>query len=185
MQKNISKKLNEFRSELSESYPSLLLKYPLQKYIMEIQAYRKYHSYHYVSPKLIRIFDDIVMEFSVCALALYHKLALCTFILDTLKHLNSKNTPKRINELYHEWFERVVRDLSIQPDSYYHHSTYPFLDDVAICSRRAIPVGGAWLVDPQFLINKYHNSAYRSGVKKKPKAEPDKEKLRMIVKTCF
>lgn len=140
--------------ELSESYPNLLLKYPLQKYIMEIKSYRKYYSYGYVSPKLIKIFDDIVKEFSVGALALYHKLALCAFILDTLKHLNSKDTPKRIIELYHDGFKRVVRDLSIQPDSYYHHIIDSFLKDVAICSRRAIPVGGAWLVDPQFLTNK-------------------------------
>jgi hypothetical protein len=87
-------------------------------------------------------------EFPEQALALYHKLSLCTFILDALQHLDSQNTPSRIMDLCHEWFERVENDFSTQSDKYYNYKNDSFWKDLAVCSRRAIPVGGAWIVAP-------------------------------------
>jgi hypothetical protein len=46
-----------------------------------------------------------------------------------------------------EWFRKVLKDLSLQPDTYYDTGDFPFIQDLAVCSLRAIPVGGAWFVE--------------------------------------
>lgn len=181
MQKSISEKLEEFSSEISESYPGLLSKYPLELYVKEIQSYRECFRYDFINPKQEKKLNNMELEFSYQALVLYHKLLLGTLILDAQKNLISENTPQRIVNLYYEWFKRVEKDFSSQHDKSYHYKTISFLTDLAVCSQRAIPVGGAWLVEPKFITSKYNNPTFRTAAKMKPAAMPDRNKLRRNV----
>jgi hypothetical protein len=154
MKDRISEKVREFTAELLEFYPLLLTKYPLYLYDKEIKPYTEYYSFIFFSPKLVKIFDRIEKQYNANAVALYHKLSLSTFMLDTIEKLESQNVPVRIIALYHKWFDRVYRDFSVQPDSYYHHEKDPFRKDLAVCRRKAIPVGGAWIVELSRIITK-------------------------------
>ena len=167
MKARIFEKRRDLKSELSERYPDLFLKYPLTLYIKEIQSYREYNRYFFVSPKLTKTFNDMERGFPDQAIALYHKLSLCTFILDALQRLNSQNTPSRIINLYHEWFERVGSDFSTQPDKYYSFKNDSFWKDLSVCSGKAIPVGGAWIVVPALIRLKHLVSPNLSGDEKK------------------
>lgn len=155
MKDRISEKVREFTTELLESYPLVLKKYPLRLYEKEIKSYPEFYSFIYFSPKLVKIFDSIEKQYNANAVVLYHKLSLSTFILDTLEKLDSQNVPKRIIAIYHQWFERVYRDFSVQDDSYYHHEKDTFRKDLAVCRRWAVPVGGAWIIELSRVRNKY------------------------------
>ena len=147
MKDKISEKIRELTAELSKSYPRLLMTYPLHLYVKDIKSYKGYYEYSFISLKLKEILDRIEKQHDANALALYLKLLLSTFILDYLEILESQNTPERITTLVHEWFIRVYKDFSAQSDSYYHHKNYNFQKDLAVCNQRAIPVGGAWIVE--------------------------------------
>lgn len=147
MKDRLSEKVRKFTSELLESYPLLLTKYPLHLYNKGIKSYTEYHSFIFFSPKLVNIFNRIEKQYNVNTVALYHKLSISIFILDTLEKLNSQNLPEEIIALYYKWFERIYRDFSVQPDSYYHHEKDSFRKDLAVSRRKAIPVGGAWIVE--------------------------------------
>ena len=115
----------------------------------------EYFNLIFFSSRLVKIFDGIKEEYDAHAVALYHKLALSTFLLDTLNKFNSQNIPERIIALYRKWFERVYRDFSVQHDSYYHDEKESFCKDLAVCSLKAIPVGGAWVVEPSRVSTKF------------------------------
>ena len=55
--------------------------------------------------------------------------------------------PDNVLDLYKEWFARVLEDFSTQYDNYYNHKSDAFLKDLGVCRLRAIPVGGAWIVE--------------------------------------
>ena len=154
MKERLSEKVRKFISELLESYPLLLTKYPLYLYNKEIKSYTDYHSFIFFSPKLVNLFNRIEKQYSINTVVLYHKLSISIFMLDALEKLNSQNLPEEIKALYHKWFERVYRDFCIQPDSYYHHEKDSFRKDLAVCKQKVIPVGGAWIVELSRVIAK-------------------------------
>jgi hypothetical protein len=151
----ISEKMEEFTAEFLKSYPKLLEKYPLHMYDKEIRSYTEYYKFNFFGPKLVKIFDVIEKQHNAHALALYHKLSLSAFIINTLEKLDYRNVPEQIITLYNRWFERVYRDFSTQPDSYYHHEKANFRKDLAVCRQKAIPVGGAWIVELSNIRTKY------------------------------
>ena len=151
----ISEKVRKYSVELSEFYPLLLTKYPLNLYDKEIHSYKEYFNLVFFSSALVGIFDRIKKEYDAHAVALYHKIALSTFLLDTLNKFDSQNFPERIRALYCRWFERVYKDLSVQPDSYYHYEKESFCKDLAVCCLKALPVGGAWVVEPSRVSTKF------------------------------
>ena len=66
-------------------------------------------------------------------------------MMETLELFPSRDLPDAILDMYDKWFQRILNDLDVQPDSYYKMENDDFLKDLAICSRRAIPAGGAWI----------------------------------------
>jgi hypothetical protein len=50
-------------------------------------------------------------------------------------------------DLYLQWFLRAEKDAGYQSEDYYHHSNWLFIKDLAVCSLRAIPIGGAWFLE--------------------------------------
>lgn len=144
---NVNVRLAAARKELNEQEPGLLRQHPVAEYVREVKASRGWQRYYYLNPKLQKLLEEILAGHGLPIMAAYHKFGLLTLILDSLVKLKKKNLPEVVKSLYKEWFERVVKDLAIQPDSYYDGASLPFLQDLAVCSLRAIPVGGAWFVE--------------------------------------
>ena len=181
MKDRVLEKSQELTAELAEYYPDLLTKYSIEFYTKNINFHRgEYYRYSFISPRLQKIFTRIEEKYSTHALALYHKLSLSSFMLNSLENFGILNLPQKIETLYNEWFERVNSDFLTKPDSYYNHKGIPFRQDLAVCSGRAIPIGGAWIAEYRRLRkNKYlkKKESPSSNKHKKNTAITDNKKL--------
>jgi len=137
---------NEMLGKISEMNPLVLGDFPVENYLSKITSYPEFFDYSYLCSKLKKVFKQIKKRFGSDALRLYHRLALSSLLSDSVEAIKTKNFPEDILNLYREWYERILEDLSTQPSQYYDHENDEFLKDLAICSFRAIPVGGAWII---------------------------------------
>lgn len=144
---NIAGRAAITRKELTKLAPDLLRKFPIENYVHEIKASKKWQRYYYLSPELKKIFKEVRSGYGLHVMANYHKLALTILMQDSLARLKKENITQTIKEFYLDWFRRILKDLATQPDAYYNAEDFPFIQDLAVCSLRAIPVGGAWLIE--------------------------------------
>ncbi len=147
IENNIIRQISVQTDDLAHSSPGLLEMYPIENYVHEVKACKEWQRYYYLSSGLKKIFQEILSNQGLPIMAKYHKLAVTTLMHDSLSGLERENIPPNIRDLYLEWFKRVLKDVSTQPDEYYDTEKFPFLQDLAVCSLRAIPVGGAWFVE--------------------------------------
>lgn len=149
IQEQVRIKKAQLIKELESTRSDILNKFPVSDYLSDVKSHLAYgrlsHSRRKRAPK--GIFKRITSEYDVPVVSLYLKLALSCAIGESLEHLKEKNLPSDIVHLYHEWFERVLDEISTQPDGYYHHGCYSYVMDLMVCTLRDIPVGGAWLVE--------------------------------------
>lgn len=143
----IASQVSVLREEIARQFPDFLEKFPISSYVREVIASRGWQRYYYLSPNLKKIFQEVLSAYGSPILARYHKLALTALMLNSLDGLEKKNIPPDIKDLHLKWYERVLNDVSSQPDTYYNSDDFSFLQDLAVCSLRAIPVGGAWLLE--------------------------------------
>ncbi len=138
----------EFSKALGDRYPALEADYPLAAYLAEIKTFDYHEHYEEPSREAKATLDAIQDRFGIEAVALFQKRALCHLILEAIATMQHGHPDNDLRRLLVEWFEHVHDDFSHQPDAYYdHRKLFPLVRmDLAICSRRAIPVGGAWLV---------------------------------------
>ena len=122
-------------------------KFSIEAYVADVKSYSALSGYQYFSQEMISVLRTIQTHYNFYMLALYQKLVIILFIEDSLNRLKEQSIPSTILNLYHEWFERVVDDFSIQTDEFYHYKNDPFLKDFGVCSLRLIPVGGPWILD--------------------------------------
>jgi len=132
---------------LSSEYPDLLRRFPVTLYLKEMAIYQGYYHYFFISDKLKAIFDTVEKAYQIHGTSLWHKFVLCHFVQNTLSELASRAYPESIKGLYLKWADRIEHDLTTKSDSYYHQRNSNFQKDLAVFSGRAIPVGGAWIVE--------------------------------------
>jgi len=144
---DIAGHLTAARKKLKELAPELLEKHPVAIYIREIEASRGWQRYYYIGPKLRKIMEDILSVYGLHVMAGYHKLALASLIRDSMDELKKKHFPESVEGYYREWFGRVMKDFARLPDEYYDAENFSFLQDLAVCGLRAVPVGGAWFIE--------------------------------------
>jgi hypothetical protein len=143
-QKNI-----QLQNELASIDKDIISRFPLSDYLNILKPNRGFGRllYFHRTRKLRRAYEQIESQYGTHALAIYLKLALCSFISDSLERMSREKLPDEIKDLYHEWFEWVLEDFLQKPDDYYNPGCKSFALDVMICSLRSIPVGGAWIVE--------------------------------------
>ena len=100
------------KKTISKVNHDVLDEFPIEYYISDVKSYSEIRNYNYISDRLGRTFDGIKSKYTENILASYHKLALSTFIKDSLQALGQINIPESITELYHEWFKRVINDFT-------------------------------------------------------------------------
>lgn len=133
-------------------------RFPIKAYLADVKSYSPMIGYQYFSQETTSVLKAILKNYNSHILALYQKLVIILFIEDSLNRLKEQIIPGTILNLYHEWFERVIDDFSMQTDEYYHYKNDPFLKDFGVCSLRMIPVGGPWILEKsgigiRFLFN--------------------------------
>ncbi|PIE33112.1 hypothetical protein CSA56_13080 [candidate division KSB3 bacterium] len=139
--------IRQLREELVKINSSMLHEFPIDRYIQSVESYRERYRYNYIAPTIKSMLNDIQARYNAHALALYHKLTLSSLIKRSIPNLNRNSFPESISDLYQEWFDRVLGEFSTLPDEYYSHQNDEFLKDLAGCSLRIIPIGGAWIVE--------------------------------------
>ena len=85
-------------------------------------------------------------------------------MIRALPRLDDHHLPGVFHSIYMSWFHRIIEDFDRQPDSYYDFDRplWPLRKDIGVCSGRAIPVGGAWVVETR-LIARQANKANKRG----------------------
>ena len=145
-----AKSVRQFHSKISAELESqcagLLERHPIKRYLSCLSPYDRYQHYESFRPALISSFDEIRVELDGAA-AKYQQVALLTLLADRLKHFSEEPLPALVRRHCEDWFERIVDDTHRRPPSYYHPSRSDFVKDIAVCVGRAMPVGGAWLVE--------------------------------------
>jgi len=121
--------------------------YAINVYLNRICDSAKNTNFSGSVPKLEHTYRQIELRYGIAAAMLLNKLALISSVKESLIRLNSKDYPGSVVDHYIQWFLRAEKDAGHQPDSYYHHTNVVFRKDLAVCSLRSIPIGGAWLLE--------------------------------------
>jgi hypothetical protein len=145
--------VREFQVKLETFSPTLMREYPIASYLSELRKRDYYSHYEIFSSALNQMLESIMLNHGQDALALFHKLALSRLIIDFISRTDNINLPETLWPFYASWFARINSDFSTQPNFYYDLNKifWPLRKDLCVCSGRAIPVGGAWVVENRFI----------------------------------
>lgn len=152
----IEKYRAKISNEIIKNCPKLMHEHPIGFYLTDVKSYGESCSYKYYSPKIKTVLNDILTKYNSDILALYQKMAVLTFIKDSIERLQNKDIPENILGIYEEWFKRILDDVAIQPDDYYNYENDAFQKDLSVCSLRLYPVGGCWVVNATGSFGRAH-----------------------------
>jgi len=140
---DISDVMTQVTSEISARYPHLLSAYPPSRYIDYLDAYPKTTYLKYLSSDVEDYCRHIRRDSDEATLDLYHRLLLAKLVVRARETLKTSDLPEDIISLYHENYERIVRDIQLEryPRGFYLHPT--FCKELALCTCRLIPAGAA------------------------------------------
>ena len=144
---NLERTIRQQTEVLRTIRADLLQEHPIDDYLNDIYSYPLTKGYQYISPQLQAIFDHIRKADGELALQIYHKLTLAQALTHTLSKFQDQPVSTSFLPLYRQWFTDVLIGFSSNGDEYYSHARDPFMKDFAVCTLRAIPVGGAWIVE--------------------------------------
>jgi hypothetical protein len=176
----LAERILALRTEVDRSFPDLLRRVPVGSYVSMLQTMDPYYQYEAFPTAVLRDVAGIRSRYGQQAVALYHKIGLCHLMSNLLGSLDGCQTPAAIQEITMSWLHRIIEDFETQPDSYYDFDRplWPLRKDIGVCSGRAIPVGGAWVVETrliarQAMINKANKRGAETAVARKSGALMD------------
>jgi hypothetical protein len=146
LKEEIQSCINQLQEDIYDVSPQIPRKFPISTYIRDIKSCAEINMHGYFRSRWKKIFSKIQQRYGLHALALYHKLAMASFMKDSLEQLTSKSSPKGVIHNIHSWYKRVIKDFYRQPDSYYDISKLDFNIDLGVCCLKSLPIGGAWFV---------------------------------------
>jgi len=141
------------RTRLDRLFPGLLRRVPVDLYASKLETLDPYYQYEAFPPAVLRQMARIGSRYGQEAVALYHKMVLCHLMGRALTRLDGHHLPDPIQSICLSWFDRIIEDFDTQPDSYYDFDRplWPLRKDISVCSGRAIPIGGAWVVETRLI----------------------------------
>ena len=146
LKKEIQSCINHLQNDIDGISPHICREFPISAYIKDVKFYPEIRLHGYFRLRRKKIFSTIQKCYGLHAMAFYHKLAIASFMKDSLERLTSKSFPKGVIGNIHSWYKRVVTDFDSQPDSYYDISKLDFKIDFGVCCLKSLPIGGAWFV---------------------------------------
>jgi len=122
------------------------------------------------------IYKRISEEDSPAIAGLCNQLALVKLSIERLQSEQFVTLPQPIQQLTRNWFGQIYADLATRDPQDYdlQQEQGPRLDDLkrdfAVCTGRAIPAGGAWVVEKRRLVGEklFSNSGLSSDSKARP-----------------
>ncbi|MFX0200435.1 MAG: hypothetical protein ACFFCW_30320 [Candidatus Hodarchaeota archaeon] len=131
----------KIRHDIERRHKDLLNEYPPEQYMNLLHNRPEMASYTYTPPELRRFCHNIIRQSDQRVLQWYHKLIIVSFIDKNRTTLHHINMPGSIKELYVKSFERIVREIEINPDEFYEYPQDKFVKDLNICALKLIPMG--------------------------------------------
>ena len=142
----LQERIERLQVDIDALNPDVCSRFPISVYIEDVKSFPQFRIHSYFRPRRKRILSEIEKRYGPLAYALYQKLALASFMKDSLDRLKSKHFPEGVIRQIDSWYQRVVQDFDRQPDSYYDISKLDFKIDFGVCCLKNVPIGGAWFV---------------------------------------
>ena len=135
---------NRLELEINRHHDKLLSMFPIERYVNLLDDYPNYAGPAFCSDEVEIYCKDIIRTTDTKIMGLYHKLLIVNLIAGAENKVKSKNLPDEVKQYYFKDFNRIVRQIDIDLESYeyYLHSNDSFGKDLAICSLRMFPIGG-------------------------------------------
>ena len=149
----LAEKEQDFRAQLNRSNPALLREFPVTSYVTKLTRTDPYYQYEAFPVVILRRAAKIRSRYGQNAVAMYQKISLCRLMSEALERNRIGELPETIQQVAMSWFNRIVDDFEKLPDTYYDFDRplWPLRKDLGVCSGRAIPIGGAWIVEARLI----------------------------------
>lgn len=140
-------RLHAIRLGYEVRYPELFARYPTADYIEQLDATPRNAPYHHLIPEVAGLWREILDGYGADALESYNRVVMLILMEVFDERAASRNYPESIIDRFRASFDRIERTIAEPTLGVYRHDSDAFLKDFAICRQKAIPVGGAHMVD--------------------------------------
>jgi hypothetical protein len=158
-QTDILDQATSLQAQLDAISRDILQRFPVKEYERDCLAHTTYWKRTLYSKQRKHIFQTITHQYGAEAIALYHKLGLCSFMVNSIKRVSQQKLPDAILELLDIWYRQILKDCSARSNDYYYHMFPSFNVDIKVSLLRSLPVGGPWIVD----LERISFSAFKNG----------------------
>jgi len=146
----IDRVVGQTRDDIARHGNDVAYSFPMEDYLAYLRGVKSlqggFRGNIIARQKGRRLLKEIKENCSRRALFLYNKLALFQLMRGAVDALDNDRFPHEILSLYNQWFERIVKDLSVQTEDYYDLTRIEFVQDIGVACLNSVPVGGAWVV---------------------------------------
>ncbi len=134
---------DQLSRELSEAHPDIMVPYPVERYVDQLDRYPAYSHYKYVGPQIREICEKIAGLTGEEILEQYHSLLMVTLIDWAERNPALLNLPQEVQRIYAKNFDRIVSKIekgNAKKGSYLY-SDDKFNKDLLVCRLLLIPLG--------------------------------------------
>lgn len=135
------------RLALQQQFSQVLDNFPIEHYVEQIRQLPALAGYVQIGTTCSRTMDAISKMVDDDFEPLYNRLAIVHAIQCSLEGFGQQKFPQNIEDLFVEWFYHMLEDTDWTKDNFFRLDHDPFLKDMAVCTGRMIPVGGAWTIE--------------------------------------
>lgn len=135
------------RLTLQQQFPQVLEHSPIEHYVEQIRKLPALAGYVQIGTSCNRTMEAIRKMAGDDLEPLYNRLAMVHAMQCSLEAFDQLEYPEDIEDLFVGWFQDVLEGTSWTEDDFFRLDHDPFLKDMAVCTGRMIPVGGAWVIE--------------------------------------
>ena len=134
--------ISRLRNELTQLNQSLLVLYPIHKYIDMLKKYPRYSGHKYISDKVQELISRIENEFGIKTLEKYHQLLILELINQELYVPNIRLTSSIESHLNRKLLA-IIQDIKrpIVKSGKYLYTQERFIYNLDICKGTILPLG--------------------------------------------
>jgi len=162
MGKRINNLIADLTHEINLTHNGLLEKFPIEKYIAELNRYDTYAGYRYVSDEVKGYCEAIEYSSNLNILENYHKLLVVQLIENATGKIESLKFPNAIKKFYLNDFDRILLQAEKEQEhpNYFLYTNDRFYKDLGICCLRLFPVGARKYELAKFPIKRFLKKGY-------------------------
>ena len=135
------------RLALQQQFSQILEHFPVERYVEQIRQLPALAGSVQISATCNQTMDAIRKMAGDDPEPLYNRLAIVHAIQYSVADFGRRGFPPDIENLFVEWFFDVLEGTGWEEDKFFRLEYNPFIKDMAVCTGRMIPVGGAWIIE--------------------------------------